>query len=177
MHAPSIHTAPHGRRTTRRRLLATAATIGALGVAAPATAGAQAPPSCATDGAVGLAYAEGVNCRTVELDGHPRRFLVYVPQTAPPAGARRPVVFMFHGSSGTGEQFLGMSGWREQADATGLIAVFPTGLRYRVLDSGRLTTKWNGFELADADRHRQSSRRAPIPARPCPPTTSASSTR
>ena len=93
---------------------------------------AQVPPSCATDGAIGLAYAEGVNCRTVELDGHPRRFLVYVPQTAPPAGARRPVVFMFHGSSGAGEQFLGMSGWREQADATGLIAVFPTGLRYRV---------------------------------------------
>lgn len=149
MHAPSIRTAPHGRRTTRRRLLAAAATISALAVAAPATAGAQAPPSCATDGAIGVAYAEGVNCRTVELDGHPRRFLVYVPQTASPAGARRPVVFMFHGSSGTGEQFLGMSGWREQADATGLIAVFPTGLRYRVLDSGRLTTKWNGFELAE----------------------------
>ena len=149
MHAPSIRTAPHGRRTTRRRLLTAAAMIGALGVAAPATAGAQAPPSCATDGAIGLAYAEGVNCRTVELDGHPRRFLVYVPQTAPPAGARRPVVFMFHGSSGTGEQFLGMSGWREQADATGLIAVFPTGLRYRVLDSGRLTTKWNAFDLAE----------------------------
>ncbi|MDA0171566.1 hypothetical protein OJ998_20865 [Solirubrobacter taibaiensis] len=149
MHAPSTRTAPHGRRTTRRRLLAATATIGAIGVATPATAGAQAPPSCATDGAIGLAYAEGVNCRTVELDGHPRRFLVYVPQTAPPAGTRRPVVFMFHGSSGTGEQFLGMSGWREQADATGLIAVFPTGLRYRVLDSGRLTTKWNGFELAE----------------------------
>ena len=168
MHAPSIRTAPHGRRTTRRRLLAAAAMIGALGVAAPATAGAQAPPSCATDGAIGLAYAEGVNCRTVELDGHPRRFLVYVPQTAPPAGARRPVVFMFHGSSGTGEQFLGMSGWREQADATGLIAVFPTGLRYRVLDSGRLTTKWNAFDLAEqidtAELPPGSDPGAPVPA-------------
>ena len=76
MHAPSIRTAPHGRRTTRRRLLTAAATIGALAAVAPATAGAQAPPSCATAGTVGLAYAEGVNCRTVELDGHPRRFLV-----------------------------------------------------------------------------------------------------
>ena len=56
---------------------------------------------------------------------------------------------MFHGSSGNGEQFLRISGWREQADATGLIAVFPTGLRYRVLDSGRRhATKWNGFDLA-----------------------------
>jgi hypothetical protein len=29
---------------------------------------------------------------------------------------------MFHGSTGTGEQFLRISGWREQADATGLVA-------------------------------------------------------
>ena len=56
---------------------------------------------------------------------------------------------MFHGSSGTGEQFLQGSGWREQADATGLVAVFPTGLRYRVLDNGRRSTKWNTFDLAD----------------------------
>ena len=32
---------------------------------------------------------------------------------------------------------------------TGLVAVFPTGLRYRVLDSGRRVTKWNDFSLAD----------------------------
>jgi polyhydroxybutyrate depolymerase len=55
---------------------------------------------------------------------------------------------MFHGSSGTGEQFLRTSGWREQADREGLIAVFPTGLRYRVLESGRRVTKWNDYELA-----------------------------
>jgi polyhydroxybutyrate depolymerase len=55
---------------------------------------------------------------------------------------------MFHGSSGTGEQFLRSSGWREQADREGLIAVFPTGLRYRVLESGRRVTKWNDYELA-----------------------------
>ena len=75
---------------------------------------------------------------------------------------------MFHGSSGTGEQFLGMSGWREQADATGLIAVFPTGLRYRVLDSGRLTTKWNAFDLAEqidtAELPPGSDPGAPVPA-------------
>ena len=29
------------------------------------------------------------------------------------------------------------------------IAVFPTGLRYRVLESGRLVTKWNDFGLPD----------------------------
>ena len=55
---------------------------------------------------------------------------------------------MFHGSTGTHTQFLRISGWREQADATGLVAVFPQGLRYRVLDSGRLSSKWNSFDLA-----------------------------
>ena len=55
---------------------------------------------------------------------------------------------MFHGSSGNGARFLRISGWREQADRTGLIAVFPTGLRYRMLDTGRRITKWNGYNLA-----------------------------
>jgi poly(3-hydroxybutyrate) depolymerase len=115
------------------------------GLAAAGEAQAQSPPPCP---AAGTPYHAGVNCRLISVEGFPRRYEVYVPQTAPVTGSRRPVVFMFHGSSGTGEQFLNHSGWREQADATGLVAVFPTGLRYRVLDSGRLTTKWNDFDLA-----------------------------
>ena len=107
------------------------------------------PGACVTSGAVGIPYRTGVNCRTVEVDGYPRRFIVYVPRHRPVTGPLRPVVFMFHGSSGTGEQFLAGSGWREQADATGLVAVFPTGLRYRVLDSGRRSTKWHSFDLAE----------------------------
>jgi polyhydroxybutyrate depolymerase len=55
---------------------------------------------------------------------------------------------MHHGSSGTGEQFLHTSGWREKADAEGLIAVFPTGAVYFVLDRSRYSTKWNDFTLA-----------------------------
>ena len=56
---------------------------------------------------------------------------------------------MYHGRSGTGEQFLQISGWREQADAVGLVAVFPTGLRYRSLETGRLETGWNKFGFED----------------------------
>ena len=104
------------------------------------------PGACETQGAAGLQYETGVNCRFVEIDGHPRRYVVYVPDRRLPAA---PVVFMFHGTSGTGEQFLQTSGWREQADRTGLIAVFPTALRYRVLESGRLVTKWHEFGLLD----------------------------
>ena len=121
--------------------------VAALAVAALLTLPRAAPAqTCDTQGQAGTGYAAGVNCRTVELDGIDRRYLVYVPRDRP---ARPPVVFMFHGSSGTGEQFLRTSGWREQADREGLIAVFPTGLRYRVLDSGLRVTKWNDYALAD----------------------------
>jgi poly(3-hydroxybutyrate) depolymerase len=156
---------PFPPRRTTRHLAAAAAAVALI---APAQASAQAPVTCDTQGAVGTAYAAGVNCRTVELDGHPRRFVVYVPQTAPVTGARRPVVFMFHGSSGTGEQFLNSSGWREVADETGAVAVFPTGLRYRVLETGRLTTKWNDFNLAEqidtSELPPGSDAGAPVPA-------------
>jgi polyhydroxybutyrate depolymerase len=109
---------------------------------------AAAPDACVTSGPAGTAYRPGVNCRVVDVDGFPRRYIVYIPRTRPVTGSRAPVVFMFHGSSGNGQKFLRISGWREQADATGLVAVFPTGLRYRVLESGRLSTKWNDDDLA-----------------------------
>ena len=115
-------------------------------LAVPSAAGAQVPPQCATAGPTGTAYGPGFNCRTLDLDGVPRRFEVYVPANVP---ADAPVVFMFHGSSGTGEQFAASSGWREEADRSGLIAVFPTGQRYRITETGRLSTKWADFNLVD----------------------------
>jgi polyhydroxybutyrate depolymerase len=152
----------HRRR--RRRLAALAITAAAL--AAPGSAHADpAPIECDTTGG---AYAVGVNCRQIEVDGAQRRFIAYVPATRPVTGARRPVVFMHHGSSGTGGRFLRISGWREQADATGLVAVFPTGLRYRILENGRRSTKWNDGHLADLidldERPRGYPDDAPFPA-------------
>ncbi|HEY6886125.1 MAG TPA: PHB depolymerase family esterase [Solirubrobacter sp.] len=117
----------------------------AAALAVPSAASAQAP-TCATQGAVGTAYATGVNCRTLIHDGDQRRFEVYVPATV---GEHPPVVFMFHGSSGTGEQFLRMSGWRQEADRRGVIAVFPTGERYLITDTGRMETKWADFNLSE----------------------------
>lgn len=126
----------------RKTLLASASV---LLLAAPAVAGAQ-PPPCDTQGPAGTAYAVGVNCRTLALGGQQRRYEVYVP-----AGARpdAPVVFMFHGAGGDGRRFLNHSGWREQADATGLIAVFPTGLRYRITETGGLSTRWASYGILD----------------------------
>lgn len=116
----------------------------AAALLAPSAAPAQAPVDCVTRSGD---YEVGANCRVLDVDGYPRRFVVYVPATRPTTGSRAPVVFMFHGSSGNGQRFMRISGWREQADATGLVAVFPTGLRYRILENGRRSTKWNDGNL------------------------------
>jgi len=122
-----------------RRALTTAGLVTAAIALAPGDAPAQAPIDCVTSSGD---YETGANCRVIDVDGEPREFIVYVPEhAAAPAG--RPLVFMFHGTSGDGARFLPHSGWREQADATGIVAVFPTGLRYRIVASGRRVTKWN----------------------------------
>ena len=92
----------------------------------------------------------GANCRVVRIDGFPREYIVYVPRNPSfdPDDAM-PVVFMFHGSSGDATRFLKISGWREKAEEVGLLAVFPTGLEHKVLESGRCTTKWNDYSLPD----------------------------
>jgi polyhydroxybutyrate depolymerase len=99
----------------------------------------------------------------ITVDGMEREFIVYVPELAQGAG-RAPVVFMFHGTSGDGEKFYNISGWREKADATGLIAVFPSALTYCLKedenrdgdfeDRGetKVTTKWAAGKLGDPNR-------------------------
>jgi len=62
------------------------------------------------------------------LEDSQREVIVYVPQRA--VGKRAPVVMMLHGTSGDGEKFYNISGWKEKADTEGLIAVFPTALVY-----------------------------------------------
>lgn len=122
-------------------------------VAAPATAGALDdsawPNLCnATAQTPRTPYAAGANCRRVTIGSVSRRYIVYVPPAVARSGASVPVVFMFHGSSGTGEEFYKNSRWRETAKAEGFIAVFPTGAKYRMLDTGALITKWHDFSLA-----------------------------
>ena len=102
----------------------------------------------------GTPYQQGVNFRTIEVDGYTRTFVVYVPAGVLD-GPDVPVVTMHHGSSGNGGQFLNISGWREKADAEGLIAVFPTSAMYAKVGTGAVTgelrgwsTKWNGYELS-----------------------------
>lgn len=87
------------------------------------------------------------NCRvlTVGSDTRERRFVVSVPQSAL-RRKRTPVLFMLHGTSGTGEQFWNISRWRELAAQRGFVAVFPSSLAYNLTDSPTVkTTIWNSI--------------------------------
>jgi len=84
----------------------------------------------------------------LETGGYTRTFIVHLP-AGYTGQSPLPVVFMFHGSSGNGEKFFWISGWKEKADAEGFIAVFPDGLSYCIEEDGRRkqTTKWNDGKL------------------------------
>ncbi len=84
---------------------------------------------------------------TIVVEGVEREFIVYYPEGY--TSKKLPVVFMFHGTSGNGDKFYNISGWKEKADRTGLIAVFPSAIRYCIEEDGvrKNTTKWNEGKL------------------------------
>ena len=109
---------------------------------------------CDSVGVAGIAYVPGVNCRLMEVDGYTRRYVVWVPLAGVPANS--PAVFMLHGGSGTGEEFLKKSGWREKATQEGFAAIFPTAVEHFVLDKQRFSTRWNNYDLPhDYDPNRR----------------------
>ena len=129
-----------------RRIILIATVAGGVLPAAPAPAW-PGDTDCATEGRRGLAMRAGANCRELRFDGAARRYVAWVAPRAQRRmrlGRRVPLVVVLHGSSGTGEQFLDISGWREKARAEGFVAVFPTGLEYLVDDEGppRRSTRW-----------------------------------
>ena len=60
---------------------------------------------------------------------------------------------MFHGSSGTGEQFYNTSKWKERGEIEKFITVFPTALEYCVLNypnnNPARITRWNNGSLIE----------------------------
>lgn len=104
----------------------------------------------------------GTYSRTITIDGQVREYIVYVGRTVGTTRAT-PVVFMFHGSAQSGQQFYNISRWVERADANGLIVVFPTALTYcykedknndgDMTDAGEIQveTKWTSGEVNTAD--------------------------
>ncbi len=127
------------------------------------TADTGATEDAATDSAPTTANVPGKRVVKEMLEGIEREFIVYTPEKA--RGDKRvPVVFMLHGTSGDGEKFYDISGWRQKADAEGFIAVFPSALTYCLKedenkdgdfdDPGEraVTTKWASGNLGDPTR-------------------------
>jgi polyhydroxybutyrate depolymerase len=90
--------------------------------------------------------------RHLAVDGVVREVLLHVPESVDGSSAV-PVVFMIHGTSGSGGKFYNISGWVEKANAEGFIAVFPSALTYcfgddenynHVIEPNefKVTTKW-----------------------------------
>lgn len=82
------------------------------------------------------------------VENKKREFIVYQP-----AGIDKsspvPVVFMLHGTSGDGEKFYHISGWKEKAAKEKFYAVFPSSLAYCITEDGvtKTTTKWRHYDL------------------------------
>ena len=91
-------------------------------------------------------YEIGKNRYTTTVDGDTREYYVHVP-VAYDGTSARPVVFMLHGTSGDGEKFYNISGWKELGEAENIITVFPSSWRYCVIDDGKTvnTTKWTCY--------------------------------
>lgn len=85
---------------------------------------------------------------TLNVEGKNREFIVFQPagiQESSPV----PVVFMLHGTSGDGEKFYNISGWKEKAAKEKFYAIFPSSLAYCITEDGvkSTTTKWRHYDL------------------------------
>lgn len=81
------------------------------------------------------------------LEGVDREYIVVKPSGNPPAQGY-PVVFMLHGTTGDGEKFYTISGWKELGEKEKFITVYPSSLAYCVtLPSNHVVTKWNNGDL------------------------------
>ena len=134
-------------------LVAVAVTMSTVVVSAPTASAAMfTPRKACTPTPIPSPLVAGTYCRNMSVDGYTREYLLYVPKSVASRPSRAvPIVVMFHGSGGNGQQFLNISGWRQKADAEGFVAAFPTGLEHFVTKDGvnHWSTKWNGYNLAE----------------------------
>lgn len=91
-------------------------------------------------------YVYGKNHFIIEHQGDEREYYVHVPavyQENEPI----PVVVMLHGTSGDGDRFYNISGWKELGETDTILTVFPSSWHHCVFDEGQMnhTTKWNVY--------------------------------
>jgi polyhydroxybutyrate depolymerase len=92
----------------------------------------------------GNVFKRGKNRYTTIVDGDEREYYVHVPREYNNLQPT-PVVFMLHGTTGTGDIFYNISGWKEVGDDENIITVFPSSWKYLINDGGEIKhqTKWN----------------------------------
>jgi polyhydroxybutyrate depolymerase len=86
----------------------------------------------------------------ITVDSVERYFIVSKPTGPTPAGGY-PLVFMFHGTAQDGELFYNESQWKEKGETEKFISVFPTALRYCMIEDGnqKTVTKWHNGEAEE----------------------------
>jgi len=84
------------------------------------------------------------------VDGRMRESIIVLPSTPPPSGGY-PVVFMLHGTSGDGEKFYNISGWKELGEEENFITVFPSSLSWCFVEDGieKHNTRWVNGNVTD----------------------------
>lgn len=82
------------------------------------------------------------------VDNELRDVIVVQPSHPAPSGGY-PVVFMLHGTSGDGEKFYNISGWKELGEEENFITVFPSSLSWCFVEDGieKHNTKWVNGDL------------------------------
>jgi len=88
---------------------------------------------------------KGKNRFTLVVEDTEREYYVHVPESYTGEDPV-PVVFMLHGTSGTGLDMYDRSGWVEVGEAENILTVFPSSLRFCIIDpvdGQKNTTKWN----------------------------------
>ncbi len=91
-------------------------------------------------------YVLGKNAFTLTVDGIEREYFVHVPSGFD-KNIPAPVVFMLHGTSGNGEKFYNISGWKEVGERENILTVYPSSWRHCVIKDGQRqnTTKWHVY--------------------------------
>ncbi|MDZ4747635.1 MAG: hypothetical protein SH808_04060 [Saprospiraceae bacterium] len=90
-------------------------------------------------------FAKGQNRFTLTVESTEREYYVHVPESYTGDTATA-VVFMLHGTSGNGLDMWIRSGWKEVGEAENILTVYPSSLRYCIIDpvdGQKNTTKWN----------------------------------
>ena len=95
-----------------------------------------------------LDWEIGKNEYDLEIDDALRNFLIHVPASYT-GSSDVPLVFMLHGSTGTGTKFYNISRWVEKSEQENFIAIFPTALAYPLKDGNKISTKWASAGLVE----------------------------